>query len=146
MTRWRYVPQQEGTRHEVSRAAEPASHGSNAGRAHSKHSSDTMHKFWMLNTGASMTCSEQAERVSASRQDIGRKRSDGSAHQWRNALRRNMAVNCSLTRLNISWMAVVLPRKVALILSPFGGMSQICSSTRPRIKAYAAVHDRRCEP
>ena len=50
-----------------------------------------------------------------------------STHQWRNALRRNIAVNCSLTRLNMSWMAVVLPRNVALILSPFGGMSQICS-------------------
>merc|ERR1711935_639955 len=44
-------------------------------------------------------------------------------YQWRNALRRNMAVNCSATRLNISWMAVVLPTKVADILSPLGGMS-----------------------
>ena len=40
-----------------------------------------------------------------------------------------MAVNCSLTRLNISWMAVVLPRKVADILRPLGGMSHTC---RPR--------------
>ena len=48
------------------------------------------------------------------------------AHQWRKALRRNMAVNCSLTRLNMSWMAVVLPRNVALIFRPLGGMSQIC--------------------
>ena len=44
-------------------------------------------------------------------------------YQWRKALRRNMAVNCSLTRLNISWMAVELPMKVADILSPLGGMS-----------------------
>ena len=41
-------------------------------------------------------------------------------YQWRNAFRRNMAVNCSLTRLNISWMAVVLPTKVALIFKPLG--------------------------
>ena len=91
-------------------------------------------------------------------------------YQWRKALRRNMAVNCSLTRLNIScrregtaqstacsvrlgdaacsgghatrhrclttrstqprppaptWMAVELPMKVALILRPRGGMSQM---------------------
>merc|ERR1719276_298585 len=45
-------------------------------------------------------------------------------YQWRKALRRNMAVNCSDTRLNISWMAVELPTKVADILSPLGGMSQ----------------------
>merc|ERR1711977_48656 len=45
-------------------------------------------------------------------------------YQWRKALRRNMAANCSDTRLNISWMAVVLPRKVTAIFSPFGGMSQ----------------------
>merc|ERR1719464_296777 len=45
-------------------------------------------------------------------------------YQWRNALRRNMAVNCSATRLNISWMAVVLPTKVVDILRPLGGISQ----------------------
>merc|ERR1711918_330079 len=45
-------------------------------------------------------------------------------YQWRKALRRNIAVNCSETRLNISWMAVVLPRKVTAIFRPFGGMSQ----------------------
>eukprot|EP00662_Eupelagonemidae_sp_cell21_P054357 gene54357-298_t len=33
-------------------------------------------------------------------------------YQWRKALRRNIAVNCSLTRLNISWMHVLLPTKV----------------------------------
>ena len=32
---------------------------------------------------------------------IGGKRG-GRGYQWRKALRRNMAVNCSLTRLNIS--------------------------------------------
>jgi hypothetical protein len=36
-----------------------------------------------------------------------------------------MAVNCSLTRLNISCTAVVLPTKVALIFRPRGGMSQM---------------------
>merc|ERR1711883_45647 len=34
-----------------------------------------------------------------------------------------MAVNCSETRLNISWTAVVLPTKVEDILRPLGGMS-----------------------
>merc|ERR1719258_326917 len=44
-------------------------------------------------------------------------------YQWRKALRRNMPVNCSATRLNISWMAVVLPTKHTAIFRPFGGMS-----------------------
>merc|ERR1719183_1642327 len=44
-------------------------------------------------------------------------------YQWRKALWRNIEVNCSETRLNISWTAVVLPMKVAAILRPFGGMS-----------------------
>ena len=35
-----------------------------------------------------------------------------------------MLVNCSDTRLNISWMAVELPMKVVDILRPLGGMSQ----------------------
>jgi hypothetical protein len=39
-------------------------------------------------------------------------------YQWRKALRRNMAVNCSPTRLNISWIAVELPTKVDDILRP----------------------------
>ena len=42
---------------------------------------------------------------------------------------RNMAVNCSDTRLNISCTAVELPMKVALILSPTGGMSQMLPAT-----------------
>merc|ERR1719486_1582479 len=45
-------------------------------------------------------------------------------YQWRKALRRNMEVNCSATRLNISWIAVELPRKVTDILRPLGGISQ----------------------
>merc|ERR550519_2235800 len=45
-------------------------------------------------------------------------------YQWRKALRRNIAVNCSATRLNMSWMAVVLPMNVVAILRPLGGMSQ----------------------
>merc|ERR1719174_3674712 len=44
-------------------------------------------------------------------------------YQWRNALRLNIAVNCSDTRLSISWMAVELPMKVELIFRPLGGMS-----------------------
>merc|ERR1719409_2325948 len=46
-------------------------------------------------------------------------------YQWRKAFRRNMEVNCSATRLNISWTAVELPTKSAAILRPLGGMSQI---------------------
>merc|ERR1712078_86335 len=45
-------------------------------------------------------------------------------YQWKKALRLNIAVNCSDTRLNISWMAVELPMKVELIFRPLGGMSQ----------------------
>merc|ERR1719201_2802283 len=45
-------------------------------------------------------------------------------YQWRKALRRNMAVNCSETRLKSSWIAVELPMKVPAILRPRGGMSQ----------------------
>merc|ERR1712070_1009870 len=48
-----------------------------------------------------------------------------SVYQWRNALRRNMAVNCSATRFHVSWIAVELPRKVVDIFRPLGGMSQI---------------------
>merc|ERR550517_502733 len=44
-------------------------------------------------------------------------------YQWRKAFLRNMAVNCSLTRLKSSWMAVELPMKVADILRPRGGIS-----------------------
>merc|ERR1719158_1837199 len=92
-------------------------------------------------------------------------------YQWRNALRLNMAVKYSATRLNISWIAVEFPRKATAIFSPFGGISQtellmlfgihstkyleflfctfnICSSTsfvdiRPRNMA-AAVRYRPC--
>merc|ERR1712166_1368384 len=92
-------------------------------------------------------------------------------YQCKKALRRNIDVNCSETRLNISWIAVELPRKVTAILSPFGGMSHtdafmlfgihstkydeflfctlsICSSTslvdiRPR-KSAEAVRYRPC--
>merc|ERR1711991_631776 len=46
-------------------------------------------------------------------------------YQWRNALRRNMEVNCSATRFHTSCTAVVLPTKVTAILRPFGGISQI---------------------
>merc|ERR1712187_386204 len=44
--------------------------------------------------------------------------------QCRNALRRNMAVKYSATRLNISWMAVELPANATAIFNPLGGMSQ----------------------
>merc|ERR1719428_1769237 len=46
-------------------------------------------------------------------------------YQWRNALRRNIAVNCSATRFHVSWTAVELPTNVVAIFKPFGGMSQI---------------------
>ncbi|KAF0762147.1 Uncharacterized protein FWK35_00009403 [Aphis craccivora] len=50
-------------------------------------------------------------------------------YQCKNALRRNMAVNCSEIRLNISWMAVVLPINVADILRPRGGISHTATLT-----------------
>merc|ERR1711977_661527 len=50
-------------------------------------------------------------------------------YQWRNALRRNMAVNCSATRFHVSWIAVELPKKVTAILRPLGGMSQMADLT-----------------
>merc|ERR1719262_1954229 len=45
-------------------------------------------------------------------------------YQCKKALRRNIAVNCSATRLNISWTAVELPRNATAIFRPFGGISQ----------------------
>merc|ERR1719408_148457 len=45
-------------------------------------------------------------------------------YQCKNALRRNMAVKYSATRLNISWIAVELPAKATAIFKPFGGISQ----------------------
>ncbi len=36
-----------------------------------------------------------------------------------------MLVNCSATRLNTSWMQVLLPMNVTDIFRPFGGMSQM---------------------
>ena len=44
-------------------------------------------------------------------------------YQCKNALRLNIAVNCSLIRLNSSWIAVLLPTKVADIFRPRGGIS-----------------------
>merc|ERR1712187_530386 len=44
-------------------------------------------------------------------------------YQCRKALRRNMAVKYSATRLNISWIAVELPAKATAIFNPFGGIS-----------------------
>merc|ERR1711912_134393 len=44
-------------------------------------------------------------------------------YQCKNALRRNMPVNCSETRFHSSWMAVLLPMKMEAIFKPLGGMS-----------------------
>merc|ERR1711948_43495 len=44
-------------------------------------------------------------------------------YQCKKALRRNIAVKYSATRLNISWIAVELPAKATAIFKPFGGMS-----------------------
>ena len=52
----------------------------------------------------------------------------------------NMAVNCSLTRLNISWMAVVLPTKVAAIFRPFGGISHTLRTGQPSQHGSQAWH------
>ena len=46
-------------------------------------------------------------------------------YQWRKAFLLNIAVNCSATRLNISWMAVEFPMKVTAIFKPLGGISQM---------------------
>jgi len=46
-------------------------------------------------------------------------------YQWRKAFLLNIAVNCSATLLNISWMAVELPMKVTAIFKPLGGISQM---------------------
>lgn len=51
------------------------------------------------------------------------------AYQCKNALRRNMTVNCSEMRLNISWMAVELPMNVADIFKPLGGISHTATFT-----------------
>uniref|UniRef100_A0A6N2LIJ6 Uncharacterized protein n=1 Tax=Salix viminalis TaxID=40686 RepID=A0A6N2LIJ6_SALVM len=42
-------------------------------------------------------------------------------YQCKKAFLLNMAVNCSLTRLNISWMEVEFPMKVDAMASPLGG-------------------------
>ena len=54
---------------------------------------------------------------------------ENQTHQWRKAFRRNMAVNCSATRFQTSWMAVELPTKVVDIFRPLGGTSQIDAFT-----------------
>merc|ERR1711935_946132 len=46
-------------------------------------------------------------------------------YQCKKAFLLNIAVNCSPTLLNISWIAVELPTKVTDIFNPFGGISQI---------------------
>ncbi|XP_074579117.1 uncharacterized protein LOC141835641 [Curcuma longa] len=43
-------------------------------------------------------------------------------YQCKKAFLLNMAVNCSLTLRNISWIDVELPMNVEAIFSPLGGM------------------------
>nr|GMD85637.1 putative H/ACA ribonucleoprotein complex subunit 1-like protein 1 [Ipomoea batatas] len=50
-------------------------------------------------------------------------------YQCKKAFRLNMAVNCSLTLLNISWMDVEFPTKVDDIDSPLGGISHTLDFT-----------------
>nr|GLL25989.1 protein TUB [Ipomoea trifida] len=50
-------------------------------------------------------------------------------YQCKKAFLRNMAVNCSLTLLNISWMDVELPMNVEAIFRPIGGMSHTVDFT-----------------
>merc|ERR1719461_1255352 len=45
-------------------------------------------------------------------------------YQCKKALRRNIAVKYSATRLNISWIAVEFPKNATAIFKPLGGMSQ----------------------
>ncbi|CAA6669440.1 unnamed protein product [Spirodela intermedia] len=69
-------------------------------------------------------------------------------YQCKNAFLLNMAVNCSLTLPNISWIDVELPMKVDAIFSPMGGISPLpCgphpapsqSARRPRCSALGPV-------
>merc|ERR1711916_84671 len=60
-------------------------------------------------------------------------------YQCKNALRRNIAVNCSDTRLNISWMAVLLPIKVVDIFKPFGGHAATEHAARGQVATVAWV-------
>jgi len=46
-------------------------------------------------------------------------------YQCKKAFLLNIAVNYSATLLNISYIAVELPKKVTAIFNPFGGISQI---------------------
>jgi len=46
-------------------------------------------------------------------------------YQCKKAFLLNIAVNCSATLLNISWIAVELPMKVTAIFKPLGGISQM---------------------
>ncbi|CAM0881007.1 unnamed protein product [Alopecurus aequalis] len=50
-------------------------------------------------------------------------------YQCKKAFLLNIAVNCSLTRRNISWMEVELPTKVEDMERPRGGMSQTLDLT-----------------
>jgi hypothetical protein len=46
-------------------------------------------------------------------------------YQCKKAFLLNIAVNCSETLLNISWIAVEFPMKVTAIFNPLGGISQM---------------------
>ncbi|CAM0909358.1 unnamed protein product [Alopecurus aequalis] len=50
-------------------------------------------------------------------------------YQCKKAFLLNMAVNCSLTRRNISWIDVELPTNVDDIFRPVGGMSHTLDFT-----------------
>ncbi|XP_074313675.1 uncharacterized protein LOC141648864, partial [Silene latifolia] len=50
-------------------------------------------------------------------------------YQCTKALRLNIAVNCSLTLLNISWIDVEFPTNVEAILRPVGGISHTLDFT-----------------
>ncbi|XP_028079402.1 uncharacterized protein LOC114281143 [Camellia sinensis] len=52
-----------------------------------------------------------------------------SVYQCKKAFLRNIAVNCSLTRLNIYWIEIEFPIKVEAIFRPVGGMSQTVDLT-----------------
>merc|ERR1719321_2251953 len=71
--------------------------------------------YWYSDTRSFMLDSASVNSISSMPSPV---------YQWRKALRRNIAVNCSAILLNISWMEVEFPTKVELILRPLGGMSQ----------------------
>merc|ERR1711964_579835 len=108
---WRTVGLQYGTVHWPSISYSPSS------SSNSPSSSAVASWYcWYSETRSFMLLSASVNSISSMPSPV---------YQCRNALRRNIPVKYSATRLNISWMAVELPKKETAIFNPFGGISQI---------------------